>query len=108
GSRTWLTVDSTPSFEAAISIEGTNCRAIGVDAGLNTTAQCVTCGANCLSSSTHLPAILGSKFVKPVMLPPGRARLLTYPRSTGSLTPANTIGVVRVARCNAAVGPVAL
>ena len=33
----------------------------------------------------------------PVMLPPGRARLVTNPDSTGSPTPAMTIGIVRVA-----------
>ena len=32
-----------------------------------------------------------------MILPPGRARLATKPSSTGSLTCANTIGMVRVA-----------
>jgi hypothetical protein len=49
--------------------------------------------------ATHLLPTLGSKFVKPVMLPPGRARLATTPWVTGSLTPVKTIGTVRVASC---------
>jgi hypothetical protein len=44
--------------------------------------------------------------MKPVMLPPGRARLSTKPPPTGSMALANTIGTVRVARCSACVsGP---
>jgi hypothetical protein len=42
--------------------------------------------------------------IKPVMLPPGRAKLTTNPAPTGSGTCANTIGTVRVARCK---GPTA-
>src|SRR6266446_8178399 len=37
------------------------------------------------------------------MLPPGRERLATKPSPTGSDTIANTIGIVCVSRCNAAV-----
>ena len=40
--------------------------------------------------------------MKPVTLPPGRARLSTKPAPTGSATTANTIGTVRVACSNAA------
>ena len=39
--------------------------------------------------------------MKPVALPPGRARLSTKPAPTGSGTIANTIGTVRVACSNA-------
>ena len=39
-----------------------------------------------------------SNCIKPVILPPGRARLATMPDPTGSTTIANTIGTVRVAR----------
>jgi hypothetical protein len=35
--------------------------------------------------------------LNPVTLPPGRARLATRPRSTGSLPPMKTIGIVEVA-----------
>ena len=37
-----------------------------------------------------------SKFMKPVALPPGRARLSTKPLPTGSVAIGNTIGTVRV------------
>jgi hypothetical protein len=37
-------------------------------AGLNSKAQFVTRGAISLSNSTHLPAIVGSIVIKPVML----------------------------------------
>src|SRR5262249_52108915 len=70
-----------------------------VDAGLNMIATRGMGGAMSLSSSTHLPPTLGSRFVNPVVLPPGRARLATKPWATGSLTPVNTIGTVCVACC---------
>ena len=41
--------------------------------------------------------------VKPVMLPPGRAKLATKPCPTGSLTTEKTIGMVRVACFSAAM-----
>ena len=53
-----------------------------------------------MSNSTHFPLMVYSKFVKPVALPPGRARLWTKPAPTGSATFTNTIGMVRVA-CSA-------
>ncbi len=40
--------------------------------------------------------------MKPVALPPGRARLSTKPAPTGSPTTGNTIGTVRVACSNGA------
>ena len=64
------------------------------------TATRVTPGAICLSSSSHFPLMLYSKFMKPVALPPGRARLSTKPAPTGSATTGNTIGTVRVACSN--------
>jgi hypothetical protein len=60
-----------------------------------------------LSSSSHFPLMLYSKFMKPVTLPPGRARLSTKPPPTGSPTTGNTTGTVRVACSNApTLGPV--
>src|SRR5262249_32309925 len=56
----------------------------------------VTRGAISLSSSNHFPLKLYSEFIKPVTLPPGRAKLSTKPAPTGSSTPANTIGTLRV------------
>ena len=69
-------------------------------AGSRRTATRVTPGAICLSSSSHFPPMLYSKFMKPVALPPGRARLSTKPAPTGSATTGNTIGTVRVACSN--------
>jgi hypothetical protein len=88
------------NFCEAVSAERTNARA-KVEAGLNKVATRVTRGAISLSSSTHFPPMVVSKFVKPLVLPPGRARLATKPRSTGSLTPVKAIGIVRVACCAA-------
>ena len=71
-------------------------------AGSRRTATRVTRGAISLSSSSHFPLKLYSNCMKPVTLPPGRARLSTKPAPTGSVTFTNTIGTVRVACCNAA------
>ena len=60
-------------------------------------------GAISLSSSSHLPAIVGSDGTKPVTLPPGRARLATKPLPTESATFAKMMGTVRVCCSNAAV-----
>jgi hypothetical protein len=64
-----------------------------------TTARVIR-GVICLSSSSHLPLMLNSNREKPVVLPPGRARLMTKPPPTGSMTSTNTIGTVRVTCCN--------
>jgi hypothetical protein len=57
-------------------------------------------GAISLSSSSHFPPMLYSAVMKPVTLPPGRARLSTTPAATGSKTAGNTIGTVRVSCSN--------
>ena len=67
--------------------------------GSRMTAMRVTPGAISLSTSSHFPLMPYSKLVKPVALPPGRARLSTNPAPTGSNTFVNTIGTKRVA-CN--------
>src|SRR5204862_6875376 len=64
--------------------------------GLKRYATRVMFGAIAFYNSSHLLAIDGSKFVKPVRLPPGRASRCTTPAVTGSLTCTNTVGVVRV------------
>jgi hypothetical protein len=64
------------------------------------TATRATPGAISLSSSSHFPPMLNSQFMKPVALPPGRAKLSTKPAPTGSLVMVNTIGTVRVACSN--------
>src|SRR5262245_17525770 len=63
------------------------------------TAVRVTPGATCLSNSNHFALVPYSAEVKPVALPPGRARPSTKPAPTGSATTTNTIGTVRLA-CN--------
>ena len=45
------------------------------EAGLNMATKRVTCGAISFNSSSHFPPMLVSKLVKPVVLPPGVAKL---------------------------------
>src|SRR5215813_9853244 len=71
--------------------------------GSRITATRETTGAISLRSSSHLALIPNSNCVKPVALPPGRARVSTTPVPTGSVTFTNTIGTLRLARCNEAV-----
>src|SRR5262249_31611261 len=54
-----------------------------------------------LSSSSHFAPIAYSNAVNPVVLPPGRAKLLTKPAPTGSGAATKTTGTERVAPCNA-------
>ena len=53
-------------------------------------------GAISESSSSHLPPIEASRVAKPVTFPLGRSSRGTMPVATGSITPAKTIGIVRV------------
>ena len=69
------------------------------------TATRVTLGAISLSNSSHFPPILNSKFINPVTLPPGRAKLATYPAPTGSPRIGNTIGTVRETCSKVPTGP---
>jgi hypothetical protein len=66
---------------------------------LRRTATRVTLGAICLSSSNHFPPMLYSPDMKPVAVPPGRAKLSAKPAPTGSAAYVNTIGTVGVT-CN--------
>ena len=77
-----------------------NCPSPGGYSGVAKDATRVTPGAICLSSSSHFPLRPYSNEVKPVALPPGRARLSTKPAPTGSTTCTNTMGTVRVACSN--------
>src|SRR4249919_3344526 len=56
----------------------------------------VRCGAVSFNISNHLPPIGPSVPAKPVVLPPGCARLETNPSPTGSPTPTNTTGTFLV------------
>ena len=61
-----------------------------------------TDGAISCNSSSRFESSSPDIWVKPVMLPPGRAKLATRPSSTGLPAWVNTIGIVRVAACSAA------
>src|SRR5262245_22726643 len=62
-------------------------------------------GTVSLRSSNRFPYNSGPPVVSPVILPPGRARLLTRPALMGSLTDVKTIGIVLVAFLAARAGP---
>src|SRR5215203_3406244 len=62
--------------------------------GLNRRAARVRCGAICFRISGSLPKTESSGAAKPVMLPPGRARLV-MPCPSGSVTQTNTVGIDR-------------
>src|SRR5262249_826717 len=94
-------VNSTPNDGAAVWIAANPPDPAGTK-GSRTTATRFTPGATSLSSSSNLAPQLNSVEVKPVALPPGRARLATKPLPTGSIVFANTMGMVRLACCNAA------
>src|SRR6516225_4859930 len=64
--------------------------------GSRTTATRVVLGDISLSRSSNFALKLNSKLVKPVALPPGRAKLATKPLPTGSIVVTNTIGTVRL------------
>ena len=73
--------------------------------GLNRSATRLTLGAISLRISSHFPPIDGSKLVRPVMLPPGFAKLATKPSPIGSETCTKTIGIEAVSgRRTAKVG----
>ena len=67
-----------------------------------------TSGTISLMMSSHLPIMGKSTYEKPVMFPPGRARLATKLCPAGSLTAEKTIGMVRVACFRAATTGVEL
>src|SRR5262249_45362691 len=79
-------IASTPEDRAAALKGSTKYSAKGAVAGLNRRAARLTRGAISLSSSNHLPAIVGSERTNPVTLPPGRARLAMKPLPTGVCT----------------------
>src|SRR6516164_1384642 len=114
--------DSRTKFVMPRSISSASCTPIGINStlsdaaavwiaakppdpadtkGSRRTATRVTPGATSLSSSSNFAFRLNSYEVKPVALPPGRARLATKPPPTGSIVVTNTIGTVRLACCKA-------
>src|SRR5262245_53581063 len=108
GSRTAARIRATEKEGAAASTGRRNRSAYGALCGLKTGATRVTCGAVCLSASSHLVPIENSKLVKPVRLPPGCARFGTSPWPTGSVTCVNTIGTAPLCSRSAVVTGVLL
>ena len=98
-SRMPIGVNSTPSAGATAWIAAN--WAIPIVRSRSTATR-VTPGATSLSSSSNLALAPNSTFVKPVMLPAGRAKLSTKPWPTGSPTCANTTGILSVTCRNAA------
>src|ERR1700730_12721332 len=70
---------------------------------LNRIAMRVASGAISLRISSLLPATSGIMLLKPVMFPPGRARLATRPTPTGSPTATMTMGIELVSCSTARV-----
>ena len=54
-------------------------------------------GTSSCNSSSRFPNTAAFRLVTPVILPPGRLRLVTRPNCTGSTPVPNTIGMVLVA-----------
>jgi hypothetical protein len=66
----------------------------------------VAVGTSSVSTSTCFAPNSTASEVAPVMLPPGRLRLVTSPTATGSPEVTNTIGMVAVAALAASAGGV--
>ena len=62
-------------------------------------------GAISLSTCSYFRPMAVSKFWKPVMFPPGRAGFITKPRSTGSETTTQMMGIVCLLFARRRVGP---
>src|SRR5258708_39649831 len=90
-SRTPAGISRTPNDGAAASIVRRYAAHVGL-AGSQTTAILPTLGAHSLSSCSHFPPTVNSTLAKPVILPSGRARLVTQHAETGSTTCTKTIG----------------
>src|SRR6266511_1176784 len=99
--RTSTGLNSTPNEGAADWIAPSWPVPVG-RLGSRMTATRIKRGAICLSNSSHFALLPYSNRVKPVTLPPGRAKLATKPPPTGSVAVANTIGTVRGA-CTPAI-----
>src|SRR3954451_14401824 len=97
GSRTLTALNSTPN-DGATDWIAPNSPMPADTAGSPMTATRVTPGGVRLSSSSRFAPIPNSAVVKPVALPPGRARLSTKPAPTGSGVCTNTMATVRLGR----------
>ncbi len=63
----------------------------------------LTPGTTSFIISSHLPIMGKSTYEKPVMFPPGRAKLTTKPCPAGSFTTEKTIGMLRIVFWSAAM-----
>src|SRR5262249_45998008 len=93
--------------EAAFSIASKYSEEYGAVFGLKIVVTLLRLGAICLRAPTHLVPNDNSNTAKPVILPPGCARLATRPWPTGSVTDRNTMGIERVSCCRATTEGVA-
>ncbi len=75
-----------PSNDAASRRSRVSCSALGL-AGFPSTPTVSACGTNSCRSSSRLALKVCEYIVKPVRLPPGRARLVASPSFTGSEAP---------------------
>src|SRR5215813_5534421 len=89
--------------DAAAWMEGIKDWRDATVAGLNRRATRTVRGAISFNRSTHLPPCAALSVVKPVILPPGRARLAVKPLAIGSDTCTNTIGIACVSRASAPI-----
>ena len=67
----------------------------GRDGGIAKDSDARRLWRDLLRSSSHFPLMLYSKATNPVVLPPGRAKLLTKPAPTGSITLTKRIATLR-------------
>ena len=92
--RTWI---CSPMARAAASTSLNVVSVFAASAGVTSTATRVTAGTSSRRSSNLFAPNSAPKKLVPVRLPPGRARLATRPRLTGSSPTLKTMGIVVVA-----------
>jgi hypothetical protein len=92
--KTWTW---SPKPRAAVSTSRNVVPATAASAGLTRTATRAVPGTSSRSNSNRFADKSIARKVMPVRLPPGRARLATRPRLTGSSPTVKTMGIVVVA-----------
>src|SRR5262245_19037551 len=101
--RAGVLTDCRPKADAASLIGERYLEGVMANSGWKMTATLTRRGAASFSNPSHLPTIEGSKILKPVILPSGRAIFRTRPAPTGS-GPVKMIGIFRVCCRSAPVG----
>ena len=92
GPRASMISSCKPRSPAAVRTSVKSCAVLGVS-GFQRKATRLSSGTNCLSSSICLANRSTMRSLTPVILPPGRAKLATYPLRTGSSPVIMTIGI---------------